>query len=835
MSSMLSRRLGALLAGAAGSAVLIAVAQAQAPAAAPAAVPEAAPAPEATGEEEVVVTATRGRPRSVLSSPVPIDVISADAIQKAGAQGGQLGLALQSTVPSFNFPIQSNSGAADNVRPAQIRNLGSDQTLVLINGKRRHTTAVIDTTGNSRVGGGTAPVDFNAIPSNAFKRIEVLRDGAGAQYGSDAIAGVVNVILKDAPAGTDVSATVGTQYTNFEPTDEWKTDGQTYILQADTGIALGNGGFLRVGAEYQKRRQTDRGAVGQVPFFESALNVPVTSGRVNFKPGDGGFEAISLWANAGVPISESVEAYAFVLYSRRESEGTGFFRYPFSSDNVAPNPFPGGPLPVFPLGFRPISEMTSQDLGITGGLKGSFGAWNWDASLSYGLNDVETGVRNTVNPSLGPTSPTAFFTGSARNSLFAINVDLSREFTLGSMPATFAAGIEYRGQSYKTGAGEPLSYQAGPFAGPPTSRAIGARAGTGRLPADTRDLSRDVYSLYAELSVDVTDTLFVDVAARYENSDDYGDSIAGKFAFRWEFVENVALRGAISNSFKAPALQQLGFSTSSTNFGAGGQLTTVNIISPDDPIAVALGSRGLEAEESVNYSVGFTGSNDWFSISVDAFQIDIDGRINLSSRLARVNMNAAAQALALARNITSAQFFTNAIDTSTRGIEGVITAKTDLFGGKLDLTGAVAYARTDIRNVRPLGNLIVIEQEDIAAIEGAIPKTRISLTGDWTSGKVSVLGRVTRYGEATRVFNFGSETSPFLVRQTYGQEYSVDLEVGYKVFGESEVFVGSTNLFDAYPDRSSADISYFGNLPYDVLSPIGMNGRYIYGGFRASF
>ncbi len=416
--------------------------------------------------------------------------------------------------------------------------------------------------------------------------------------------------------------------------------------------------------------------------------------------------------------------------------------------------------------------------------------------------------------------------------MLSVNLDVTREFAFGDSTATFAFGAEYRSESYQTFAGDPLSYQAGPLAG---QAAIGARAGTGRVPSDTRDLSRDVYSLYAELSVDLTENLLIDLAGRFESSDDYGDSLAGKFAARWEFADGLALRGSISNSFRAPSLPQRGFATTSTTFGTGGVLRTVNIISPDDPIARALGSPGLDAEESVNYSAGLTAANEWFSLSVDAFQIEVDGRINLSSTINTPNMPLAARTLATARNINRVQFFTNAVDTTTTGVEAVATAEVEFLGGELDLTAAYAYAETEIDEIRNFGAVLVLQQEDIAAIEGAIPKSRISLTGDWTLGDFGALLRLTRYGEATRVFNFGDEVSPFLVSQTYGEEVQVDLEVSYRFFEQAELFLGASNLFDAYPDRSSADISYFGNLPYDVLSPIGMNGRYVYAGFRADF
>ena len=811
-----------LFAGGAAAALLTGLANAQDPQTGD----EAAPGAETAAEEEVVVTGirarSRNRARTIVTTPVPVDIINADAIEKSGALGGEVGQALQNLVPSFNFPRQSNSGSADIVRPAQLRGLSPDQVLVLVNGKRRHTTAI--TTTEAKTGRGTAPVDFNSLPANAIKRIEVLRDGAGAQYGVDAIAGVINVILDDTPQGIEVDASYGLHVTDFQPSGEHIEDGATWVLQAKMGIPLDDrGGFVRFGAEYKDRARTNRAGPDEVPFFEDAANIPLVGGRRNFAPGDGASENLNLWFNAETPLDGGFELYAFGTLNDRAAEGTGFFRYPVSSANI---------LSVNPLGYRPITTGDNQDLALTAGVRSTEGALVWDLSAGYGRNRFEGGVYNTLNPSLGPTSPTRFFTGAFENELFALNADASHEFDIGlEAPATFAFGAEYRREAFQSFAGDPLSYQAGPFA---DVYAIGAQAGGGLRPGETRNLSRDVFGLYAELSADLSETLFVNLAARYESAGDYDDTLSGKAAIRWQATEAIALRASISNSYRAPSLVQVGFATSSTSFGAGGQLTTVGTLPVDDPLALALGARPLDAESAVNFSGGFTidvpGA---FVLTVDAYNIRVDDRITLSERIDRDSAPLAVRPLFDARNITAVNFFTNAIDTETTGIDIVGTYNfQDVAGGELNLSAGVSYARTRIRDVRDLGPVTVIGVEERNTIEKAAPRSKIILTADWTDRVVTGLVRVTRYGEATRVFNFGGGYEP---EQTYGQEWQVDAEVSWRINGNVEIYAGASNLFDTYPDLSSSEINYFGNLPYDVLSPIGMNGRYLYTGIRTQF
>ena len=761
--------------------------------------------------ETIVVTGTRGAERSVLTTPVPIDVITRGQIASAGALGGEFGQALQNLVPSFNFQRQSNSGAADIVRPAQLRGMSPDQVLVLINGKRRHTTSITGI--DAKTGRGTAPADFNSIPNNAIRRVEVLRDGAGAQYGSDAIAGVINIILDERPEGVETEFTWGEHVTKFSPADDKDIrDGRTVSGKGAFGMPLGEGGFLRAGVEYKDRQETNRSGIDTVPFFEDEANIPLVGGGRNYKPGDGAAKDLNLWFNAGAPLAGDVEAYGFGSYNRRDAEGTGFFRYPIGFANIQS---------VYPLGYRPITTGLNKDLALAGGVRGKFEAWNWDGSLNYGRNQFEGGVKHSLNPSLGPTSPHTFDVAEYENAQISANVDANRHLDVGlATPMTLAVGAELRRQDYQSHAGDATSYLAGPFA---DSLAIGAQAGTGLLPEEERKLDRAVYSAYVEGSVDVLRNVFVDLALRYEHSNDFSATTAGKLSARWEFIDGFAFRGAVSNSFRAPSLVQMGFGTSSTSFGSGGQLTTVNTLPVDDPVAQVLGARKLDSETAANFSFGLTGSFEvGVNVSADVFRIDVDDRITLSERI-----DCAANSACDARNITAANFFTNAVNTRTDGIDVVASYGTELFAGTLDLSASYALAETKIRKVNnsAVAGVILVGVEERNTIEDAAPQRKAIFTTSWQGESWTALGRLTYQGKTTRVFNFGGGFEP---RQDYDAKWQFDTDVAVKIAPGVKAHIGVSNLFDTYPTRSNSDINFFGNLPYDVLSPVGFNGRFVY-------
>ncbi|KAA8920458.1 TonB-dependent receptor [Xanthomonas sontii] len=795
--------------------------------AAPAFAQDAAPA-TATNLDTVIVTGTRASGRTVLESTAPVDVLSAEDIRKAGVVNGELGSALQALLPSFNFPRQSNSGGADHVRAAQLRGLSPDQVLVLVNGKRRHTSALVNT--DSKIGKGTTPVDFNAIPISAIKRIEVLRDGAGAQYGSDAVAGVINVILDDDPDSGALEASYGANHTDVKPIHRTLTDGQTGYASGKVGTRLGeDGGFFKVGLELKNHEATNRAGFDQIPPFEEQTPANLAlAGKRNYELGDGASKDLNAWLNGKLPFGQGSEVYAFGTYNQRDTQGANYFRYPDGAANWTQ---------VYPQGYRPVSLGENRDLQAVLGARGQWGEWAYDASLDYGRNDFTYRLKHSLNASLGPGSPTRFKTGDYAFAQGVANLDLSRSFDAAGATHTVGTGVELRREHYRTRPGDPASYAAGPY----TDRPTGAQAGGGLTPQDAADLSRNVASLYASVSSQFGDKLSTDLAARYEHYQDFGGELTGKLAARYEFVPAFALRGAISNNFRAPSLSQIGYEASSTGYNANGQLLQGRLLSVDNPIAQALGARTLQPEKSRNYSLGFTsrvGSH--FDLSLDLFQIDIDKRIALSEN---IDGDALTDFVAQRFGITglqSASFFVNAADTRTRGAELVSNWRQALGQGQLQLTGTWSYAKTELENVvaTPAQLLalnpdyVLFGVEERNTLTEATPRTRAQLAANWSDARWSLQTRVTRYGSATRVFDFGGGFAP---EQTYSAKWQLDAEVEYHLTPQWSVAVGGQNLTDAYADRSKPDIAYFGNLPYDVLSPIGSNGAYYYGRVRYTF
>ena len=739
-------------------------------------------------QEEIVVVGTRGESRSALDSPVPVDVITADDIARVESLGGELGELLQALAPSFSFPRQSNSGAADHVRAAQLRGMNPDHVLVLVNGKRQHTASVVAL--DSKIGLGSNPFDFNTIPLSAIERIEILRDGAGAQYGSDAIAGVINIVLKSAGSGGRLATAYGAHRTDFDPIGETITDGHTWSVAGDYGMALGADGTLHFGAEYRDRTPTNRAGIGVLPFFEeqTPANLALDPARV-FAPGDGGAEDLYLWYNLSLPVGER-ELYSFARFANRDSEGTGFFRYP---DGFTSNPA------VHPDGFRPITLGDNQDISFSAGLKGNNFETGWDLSLTIGQNDFESGLRNSANPSLGAASPTSFYLGSFTFTQTTLNADLVRNFGVGAFagPLSFAYGAEFRFEDYETGAGEPSSYEVGPvFAD------VGAQAGPGLTPDSVVDVDRSVYSLYVDLEAEVTEALELGAAARYEDYEDFGDALTGKLTAIWHANDMFALRGALGTSFRAPSLAQTGFLSSTNNFGDGGMLVEIRHLPVTHPDAIAAGATPLKEEESVNVSLGVVISpTDDMNVTIDYFRIDVDDRVTFVSA---------------PDNIT---FFSNRVDTETTGFDIVATGDYELGGGTLTWQAAYNRSETDVKNPAVLG------VEDLNTIETAPPDDKIILSGLWGIERWSFLLRATRYGETTRVFDFGGGFPP---PQTYDAKWSLDAELAAAITDAWTVAVGADNILDEYPELSDPDIGFFGHLPYDVLSGIGMNGAFFY-------
>ena len=776
-----------------------------------------------TDLDTVIVTGTRASDRTALESTAPIDVLTAEDLRKAGALNGELGSALQALLPSFNFPRQSNSGGADHVRAAQLRGLSPDQVLVLVNGKRRHVSALVNT--DSKIGKGTTPVDFNAIPISAIKRIEVLRDGAGAQYGSDAVAGVINVILDDAPEGGALEASYGLHHTDVEPIHSTVTDGHTGFFSGKVGTSLGDGGFLRVGLEYKHRNGTNRAGFDQIPPWEEQTpdNLAL-AGKRNYWLGDGESKGINGWFNAELPVGEADAFYAFGTWHQSDTRGANYFRYPDGVTNWKD---------IYPEGYRPLSLGENFDASLVAGLRGQWGEWDYDASLNHGRNDFTYRLENSLNASLGPTSPTRFKTGDYSFAQTLFNFDLSRAFGA----HVFAGGVEFRREDYETGAGDPASYAAGPY----TDRPTGSQAGGGLTPQDVADLSRDVSSVYASVSSQFGDKLSTDVAARYEHYEGFDGQFTGKLAARYEFAPAFALRGAVSNNFRAPSLSQIGYEATSTGYDASGQLLQGRLLSVENPIARALGATELQPEKSVNLSLGFTSRiGEHFDLSLDFFQISIDDRVALSEDITGQSLTDFVEQNFGVRGVQSASFFVNAADTRTRGAELVANWRQALGGGELLLTGTWSYAKTELEHiVATPSQLLALDPdyvlfgvEESNTLTDAAPRTRTQFAANWNNDKWALQARVQRHGSATRVFDFGGGFEP---TQTYSAKYQLDAEAEYRITPKWSVALGGQNLTDEYADRSSEDIAYFGNLPYDVLSPVGSNGAYYYTRVRYTF
>lgn len=770
--------------------------------------------------DEIVVLGSRSKERTALDTPVPVDTFSAETLSTAGVVGNELGQALAIAAPSFNFPRQSNSGTSDSVRAGQLRGLSPDQLLVLVNGRRIHTSSVVNS--ETKIGRGVAAVDFNTLALGGVKRVEVLRDGAGAQYGSDAIAGVINVVLDDRPSGFELSGSYGTHITHADPINQTLSDGEQYVFEAEGGAPIFERGFVRFGGEYINRNATNRAGFDQIPFFvdQTPANLAL-QGQRNYFEGDPETETYNLWLNSEVPIGAAT-IYTFGTFGQRQTEGGLFFRYPDAFDNVRA---------VYPNGYLPRTTGDNLDFNISSGVQFPLAGFAADLGITYGKNRFEYGVVNSLNPSLGAQSPTQFRSAAYENGQLSVNFDVSRD--LGALAllgeVSIAGGAEYRREGFQSSAGEPASFQAGPF-----DLAIGAQGAPGLTPEDTRDVSRDVFGIYGEISADPTPKLQLTASGRYEWYSDFGSTGAGKGSIRYEILPQLAIRGAVGNTIRAPNLAQIGFADRSTNFGDNRALVSTRTVPVSDPIARALGAQDLRQERAFSASAGFVlnlASN--FTATLDAFRVRVNDRVTLSERLFGSAIENAVASLPGGAGTQSVRFFTNAVDTRTFGVDAVLTYKQELFGGDLGLSGAFNYSRTDVTDFAATTpelaaldpGLALIGVEELNTLQTAAPRTKLILSSTYANGPWDGLIRVSRFGSAERVFNFGGGFEP---SQRYGAEWALDVEAARR-FGEHlRLSIGGQNLADNYPDLSSADINFFGNLPYDILSPIGVNGRYVY-------
>lgn len=786
-------------------------------------------AAQTTDVQELVVTGTRGAPRTVIDSPTPIDVLNGAELEKTGRAGAFA--SLQTLVPSFNLPARAGGGISTVISTGGLRGLNPDQTLVLVNGKRRHKTSLINSV--SSLYNGSVPADLDLIPTSAIGRIEVLRDGAAAQYGSDAIAGVINIILKEGDGGY-----IGTSWgQNFD-----RSDGELWQLNGAYGWDLGDKARLNVFASHKSQLLSNRAnpVAPNIQIYPRLIPSGLPDPReltvdrlITLNSG----VLPQIGTNAGYNITYSLddetELYSFGTVSRRVSDLPFTFRAP-NSVNSLPQ--------VYPEGFRPNLVIRERDYEFAAGVRGKVGGWDWDVSSTLGYNRATENTSNTINASLGPSSPTVFYVGALRSTEWVNSLDLTRAFELeGAGNLQVSVGAQHRRETYRVEAGELASYQAGlyvipagqPFAG--QRPATGAQATPGFQPSDASSSSRNNYAAYGELGWSPTERLFLGAAVRYEDySDASGDTLVGKVNGRFEVTEWLAVRGAVSTGFRAPGLAQQNYAASSSQFRlVSGVLDLLQIktLPVGSREARALGAQPLTPEESTNISLGFTlEPMPDLAITVDAYRIDIDKRIAITSTLTGAAVSAILVANGLPGSL-SGQYYTNAIDTRTDGIDIVATWKKDLGDwGALRASAGYNHNETEIRSIianppqlSALGpTFVLFDRLSQGNLTTAIPKDKIALSAAWTWNDVSVNLRQTRFGKYTVRQNLAAND------RSYGAEWITDLEVSYKFRDKVTFAVGSNNLFNNYPDAVGIFNANLGAGQYPGTSPIGFTGGSYY-------
>ena len=783
--------------------------------------------------DQVTVVGSRARNRTVFDSSVPIDRFGAREVDNALASG-DVGAALQALSPSINFPRIESSGASDSVRGIQLRGLAPDQVLVLINGKRRHTSAVLDTESSFA---GTVPVDINAIPPNAIDHIEILRDGAGAQYGSDAVAGVINIVLKKARTGGAASVSYGANHTHFDPTGQTLTDGQSVIVNADYGVPLGDAGYFRFGAETRRRSPTERAGPSDAGWtsYNFTPADQALDGKVVFKSGDSRQRNHYLFYNTQLTLENGLDVYSFATLNERTSDGSAYFRYPGDPSNV---------LALYPNGYRPVTNGDKRDLSVVAGVRGSAGAWNWDASARHGSDRFDYGVSHSVNASLGAASPTSFHLAGFDFRQDALNVDATRSLDIGlPAPLSLAVGAEWMRERYTSSAGDPASYAAGGNTDAPP----GAQAGPGLRPSDAYDGSRQIRSVYADVETDLTPRLLVGAAARYSDYSDFGSASTGKLSSRYKVTDNFLVRGSLSNSFRAPALVQTGFRFATLNFNADGTaLQTAALLPASDALARSFGAQQLKPEKSTNVSLGLA----WkpaaaTSLTVDAYVIRIRDRITRSSDL-QSDAVTAYLAGAGRSDIQSVAYLANLLDTRTKGLDVVLNHDLAFSKGKLNLNAALNLNKTSLDKVRQssaaLANidpsLSLLTETSLFRIKHASPNSKLILGADWQAAGWGVQARATRFGEL-KDFSYDSDAPLIdgIPAQRFGAVWSLDLEGQLKLSKQLTLSVGGNNILDRYPQRvrETNNATYGGALPYNFINPIGVNGAYFYAKLSYNF
>lgn len=771
----------------------------------------------------VVVLGSRSSAKTALDTSVPVGLINAKDMQTAGPL--ELGKLLQTLDPSFNFTSTFISDGTDIIRPATLRGLGPDQLLVLVNGKRRHQQALVNV--QQTIGRGSAGTDINAIPLSAIHHIEVLRDGAAAQYGSDAIAGVINIVLKSQTSETQLSGTVGTTS---------KGDGDLYSGSANTGFALGaDGGFLNLTLEGRHRGETNRAGLD---------TLRVDPPRVTQRIGDSLAKDAYLWWNAAVPVDKAGEFYAFGGVSKRTGDSAGFFRSKGDGRTVPA---------VYPNGFLPNIMTTVKDASLAVGYKHDLpNEWKFDISVNHGRSELDFHERNSLNVSywyepkpgggIYAESPTEADTGKLKYNQTTFNADVRGPMDFGGSKVFLAGGFEYRRDNYAIEAGDPVSYQYGRTNNPAIQifdqtggiAASGAQGFPGYTPSTAVDQGRHNVALYLDAEHNLTQQLLVAAAVRFEKYSDFGNTTTGKLSMRYDPSRTVGIRGSMSTGFRAPGVQQKFYSSVSTNLNSAGVLTETLTAREGSAVTKAFGISPLKQETSQSASIGMIlRPTTNFSVTADLYRTNIDDRIVFSSNIAPETgpcLTAAAcpiAAILTPLKVGQAQFFTNAIDTTTDGFDLVAEHTSKWTGSTLVLSGQLGFNQTKVKNRHSQSPVLtgaqLFDDSQVTLIERGQPRQHHVIAADYTAGAWNLNTRANYYGEVQGQ----GFTAPFI--QTWEAKWLVDLSVRYSFTKRLSVSAGSNNIFDTYPtewDKTKA-------FPFPQLGfthcwetcPVGINGR----------
>ncbi|MCP4459062.1 MAG: TonB-dependent receptor [Cytophagales bacterium] len=840
---------------------------------------------------EVVIIGSRNQNRTELETSVPVDVISIEniAINSPQLSVNQL---LNYVAPSFTSNTQTISDGTDHIDPASLRGLGPDQVLVLINGKRRHNSSLVNV--NGTFGRGSVGTDLNAIPVAAIKRIEVLRDGAAAQYGSDAIAGVINIVLNESVNELNLTLTNGAYYSENSEDDK---DGETTQLSMNYGLPIGDGGIINFTGNFDTREHTNRMIEWEGKIFEDYNNPSLypspngtditdselilrglTRSDFNMRVGQSAVDNAGLFINLRLPVGNGAEFYSFGGLTYRNGEAAGFYRLPYQSRAVTD---------IYPNGFLPEIHSNINDKSLALGIRGDINDWNLDFSHSYGTNSFQYQIENTLNASLEASSPTSFNSGGFSFTQNTSNFDVSRYWDNTFSGFNLAFGTEYRVDNYQIFAGEEGSYtnyglaswqvdtngdstlvvdNEGPIStvfglNGTDARPGGAQVFPGFSPDNELSKFRSTIGFYVDAEADITDGFTLTAAIRYEDYSDFGSTFNWKTSFRAKLIDGWALRGAASTGFRAPSLHQQNFNSTSTIF-VDGIPSEVGTFSNDSRPAQLLGIPQLKEETSNNYSIGFTGQiTDDISLTVDGYQVNIEDRIVYTGQFSGIDRNGDADGdgiinsldntdnspemdspsgtandwevfdLLAAANATRAAFFANAIDTKTQGIDIVATHSVNIGSGSgLKTSLAATFSKTTLDGT-------VNTSDALAGKESTYfdETSRIYLEKAVPRKKLNLTfdyGINDKLSVMLRNVWFGSvnEASNNVDnQQRYEAKTITDLTFNYQVSSSLTAVVGANNLLDVYPDEAIDANRSSGRFNYSRRSQqFGANGRFIF-------